>query len=177
MENTIKEYSEVLQNISNMSIEECENHLRSIVVGFNLKTEDDLRAFLNNVNEASNNYNITVDQIVQALSKLSMTSYNEKITIEKAMGYVVNVGTVTRETGNIIGNALKGIFSRVNKVDKATSILESVGVKSETVDGVIEQLSSKWNSIEPIKQQEIAEAVAGRYQQSRFSILLHGLSN
>jgi soluble lytic murein transglycosylase-like protein len=96
------------------------------------------------------------------------------------VGHVTAIGVATRETGSVIGNSLKTIYSRLTTMDDATGALEAVGVATETAGGqmrsvkdILDELYGKWGNLSKAQQQNTAVALAGRYQLSRFLALMN----
>lgn len=63
----------------------------------------------------------------------------------------------TKESAEVIGNALRSIYSR-------------------TTEEVLNQLAAEWNTYDGLKKNEIAVKYAGRYQSGRFHALMSELS-
>lgn len=77
--------------------------------------------------------------------------------------------STTRESGNIIGNGLKTIYSRITTMSDATDSLEAVGVTIRDLEGnvkpvqdILGDLASKWTSLSDEQRQNTAVSVAGR---------------
>src|SRR5699024_2510390 len=69
---------------------------------------------------------------------------------------------------------------RITTVDEAVKSLDSIGVSTKEasgemrkVDDILDELSTKWGSLSKEQQQNIGVNVAGRYQLSRFLILMN----
>lgn len=76
-------------------------------------------------------------------------------------------------------NSLKSIFSRITSVPGAISAMSDVGVSIEDmggglrdVDDILGDLGGKWGSLSREQQQNLGLQIAGRYQLSRFLILM-----
>lgn len=77
-------------------------------------------------------------------------------------------------------NSLKSIYSRITSVDKAIEELAKVGVEVRnsfgeirSVSDILDDLAEKWDSLSAAQQQNLALHIAGRYQLSRFLVLMN----
>lgn len=84
------------------------------------------------------------------------------------------------ESGNVIGNSLKTIYSRLTTLDDSKAVLQDVGVAITDLEGnvrpvndILTDLAERWNRISDAERQNIAVKVAGRYQLSRFLALMN----
>ncbi|MET3505629.1 phage tail tape measure protein [Halalkalibacter oceani] len=80
-------------------------------------------------------------------------------------------------------NSLKTIFSRITTMDGSIDALNSVGIAVHNMEGdvrpvanILDELGSKWSSLNSQQQQSIALQIAGRYQLSRFLVLMNNHS-
>jgi TP901 family phage tail tape measure protein len=76
--------------------------------------------------------------------------------------------STTRESGSIIGNGLKTIFSRMTTMTDAIGALKNVGVSVKDMAGyvrpvsdIMEDLASNWSSLSDEQRQNTAVSVAG----------------
>jgi TP901 family phage tail tape measure protein len=95
-------------------------------------------------------------------------------------GYTAAIGSTTRETGTVIGNGLKTIFSRITTAQPAIQSLEAVGVSIHDLAGnvkpvseILGELAGKWNTLGKEQQQTTAVNVASRFQLTRFLALMN----
>lgn len=101
------------------------------------------------------------------------------VSMESLIGHATAIGEVTRESGNIIGNSLKTIYSRITTMDDSETILNSVGISIRDmqnnllpVEQILGTLASRWNTYSKETQQALGVQLAGRYQLSRFLVLM-----
>lgn len=76
-------------------------------------------------------------------------------------------------------NSLKSIASRITSVSGAVDALDGIGIsvkdsanEMRNVDDILDDLGAKWKDLSAEQQQNIGIQVAGRYQLSRFLILM-----
>ncbi|MEK4025327.1 phage tail tape measure protein [Sporosarcina sp. FSL W7-1283] len=177
MKNIIKQYSKVVSSISEMSTEEAEKLLATVISDFELTKEVEVGDLINSLNELSNKNAVTVDQLLLALSKASSLASSEDISPEKVALYAACSANITRETGGIIGNALKSFLSRMSNVAEAKEALKEVGIEDfSKTNKVVDELVEKWKILDAKKKRDVAVKVAGRFNMARFMILFDQLS-
>jgi TP901 family phage tail tape measure protein len=173
----------LMANVSDLSASEAGSNLVGTMNAFNISAEDSIH-IVDSLNQVDNNFAISTKQLAEGLSKSASTAKTFGASMEDVTGYITAIGAVTMESGNIIGNSLKTIFSRITTVKGAKDALEGVGVAiadigkngEETVkpvNTILSTLASKWDSLSASQQQNIAVNVAGRYQLSRFLALMN----
>ncbi|MFQ3543658.1 phage tail tape measure protein [Halobacillus rhizosphaerae] len=173
----------LMSNVSDLSAQEATESLVGTMNAFNISAEDSIR-IVDALNEVDNNYAISTQQLAQGLKRSSATAKTFGVTLEESVGHITAIGAVTMESGNIIGNSLKTIYSRITTLKASESILASVGVSIRKIgeDGesvvrpvsdIIEDLSQRWWDLSDSQRQNIAVTVAGRYQLSRFLALMN----
>lgn len=138
----------------------------------------------------------STEELAIAMSKTASSAASVGASFENTTTMMAVMISATRESATNIGNAMKSIISRYgemssdpsklvdaegdaisfNKVDDA---LRSVGISMKDVNGqfrdfddLIEELGSKWQSLDTLSQRYIATEFAGNRQQSRFLALV-----
>ena len=131
-------------------------------------------------NEVDNNFAVTAKDITRAWEKSAATAKTFGVEIEELTGYITAISTVTQETGDVIGNALKTIFSRITTLAAARNAIEGVGVavydttgKVRKAQDIIEDLAEIWDTLSDAQRQNIGVQIAGRYQLTRFLALMN----
>ncbi|QPK89722.1 phage tail tape measure protein [Bacillus velezensis] len=169
----------LMANVSDLTADAATNSLVGTMNAFNISAEESIH-IVDALNEVDNNYAISTQQLAEGLSKGASTARTFGVTMEETVGHITAIGAVTMESGKIIGNSLKTIYSRITTVQKAQDVLENVGVKIydesgkvNKVNDILEQLALRWNKISSEQRQNIAVQVAGRYQLSRFLALMN----
>lgn len=114
------------------------------------------------------------------MEKSASTAKTFGLEMEEVIGHITSIGSVTMESGERIGNALKTIYARITTNDKAISALEQVEISinkiSETGEvvtretgDIIEELAGKWNTLSDAERQSLGVNIAGVNQLSRLT--------
>lgn len=165
--------------IAEMDGEEAVGAIIAVSNAYGLAIEDGEK-LIDMANEVDNNFSVTATNIARAWEKTAATAKTFGVDIETVTGYIAAISTVTQESGDVIGNGLKTIFSRITTMDAARSAIEGVGVAIEDTAGdvrdtqdIISDLAGVWNTLSAAQQQNIGVQVAGRYQLTRFLALMN----
>lgn len=170
----------LMSNVSDLNAQEATESLIGTMNAFNITAEDSIR-IVDSLNEVDNNYAISTKQLATGLQKSASTSKTFGVTLEENVGHITAIGAVTMESGNIIGNSLKTIYSRITTMAGAGEALEGVGVaindmatgEVRDVSDILGDLALRWDDLSDSERQNIAVSVAGRYQLSRFLALMN----
>lgn len=173
----------LMANVSDLNAEQAINSLVGTMKAFNIEAEDSIR-IVDVFNEVDNNFAISTLQIAEAMEKSASTAKTFGVSMEENVANITAIGSVTMESGQVIGNALKTIYSRITTLGASEAILKSVGVSIKEIgtDGVatvkpvqkiMTELAGKWNYLSSAQQQNIAVQIAGRNQLSRFLAIMN----
>lgn len=173
----------IMDNVSDLSMEESAKSLIGTMNAFGIEAENTLH-IVDAFNEVDNNFAISTQQIAKGMEKASSTAKTFGVTMEETVGQITAIGSVTMETGEVIGNSLKTIYSRITTHDGAMAALEEVNVAihkigedGETsvrpVTAILGDLAEKWGSLSDMQRQNIGVSVAGRNQLSRFLAVMN----
>jgi TP901 family phage tail tape measure protein len=171
----------VAMNVSELTAEEA---TKTVIVGrkvYNdeLKNSIDL---IDRLNQVDNDFSTTTKDLSQSLIKAASTAKAFGVDLNTLIGYTVAIQASTQETGNVVGNSLKTILSRITTVNESISQLNDIGISIRKSNGdvksaseVISELASKWKTLTDEQRQNMAIAAAGRYQLNRFLALMDGM--
>jgi TP901 family phage tail tape measure protein len=178
----ITKTAQVLQNISDLDATSSVDTLTSAMLNFNIAADQSI-TIADKLNEVDNNFAISTKDLSDGIRKAAASAKTFGVDINELTGYVAAIGSTTRESGSIIGNGLKTIFSRMTTMNEAVGALESVGVSVKDLEGnvrpvsdIMSNLASKWSSLSDEQRQNTAVSVAGRYQLTRFLALMNNFS-
>lgn len=177
--------------IAGISAAESIQYMTSAINGFNLAATDATRVsdvFANIAAISATDY----EQLAIALSKVSAQANLAGMSIEYTTALLAKGIETTQEAPESIGTALKTIVARMRElsdygktledgasVNKVESALAAAGIELRDVNGefrdletIFNELGPKWDHLNTMQQQAIAQAVAGTRQQSRFVAIM-----
>ena len=188
---TLAEETAKAAQIAGISVSDSVQYMTSAINGFNLSASDashvsDVFAALGAA--AATNY----EDVAIALSKVSAQANTAGMSIEYTSALLAKGLEVTQEAPESIGTALKTIIARMREItdysdslDMSSSInsvesaLKAVGVSLRDDSGqfrdledIFNELGPKWDTLNTMQQQAVAQAVAGTRQQSRFLAIM-----
>ncbi|MEC1437217.1 phage tail tape measure protein [Bacillus sonorensis] len=116
----------------------------------------------------------TTQDLANSIRKAGATASTFSVDLNDLIGYTTAVASTTRESGNIVGNALKTIFARIGNNESSIKALDQIGISIKKAGGeakssseLIEEVANKWNSLSDAQKQNTSIGVAGIYQLSR----------
>lgn len=175
----ITKTAQVLQNISDLDSDQSVNALTTAMQNFGIAANESM-TIANKLNEIDNNTAVSTLDLATGLSKASATAVTFGVSMDELLSHVAAIGTTTRETGAIIGNGLKTIYSRITTMSDSETILNSIGVSIRDISGnmkpvndILGEVAGKWANLSAEQQQNLGVTLAGRYQLSRFLALMN----
>ncbi|WP_180827345.1 phage tail tape measure protein [Bacillus sp. UMB0728] len=104
-----------------------------------------------------------------ALMKSAGAAQTYGVSLENTLGFATAIGQVTRESGSIIGNSLKSIYSRITSIQPAIDSLAAIGINIKTSSGdmrdvqnILTDLAGQWKSLSKEQQQNLGLQIAGK---------------
>lgn len=169
----------VTSNVSELTADEAMNNLTAIMTQFNIEASKSI-TIIDKLNEVDNNFNITTKDLSDALSKAGATAQTFGVDIDTMIGHVTAIGMATKESGSVIGNSLKTIYSRLTTMPGAVSALDKVGISIKDMYGetkssavIFDEMAQKWDTLSKSEQQNLAVKTAGTHQLSRMLALMN----
>ena len=138
----------------------------------------------------------STDEISEGLSKFAAVAETVGLSYEYATAALTTITSNTRESADVVGNALKTLFARIqglklgetledgvdlNKyseaLDKAgISIFESNG-ELKAMDNILIELAGRWDTMSNTQQVALAQTVAGVRQYTQLIALMENWDN
>jgi TP901 family phage tail tape measure protein len=169
----ITKTAQVLQNISDLDANGAVDTLTSAMLNFNVASKDSI-TIADKLNEVDNHYAITTKDLADGIRKAAATAKTFGVTLDQLNGYIAAIGSTTRESGTVIGNGLKTVFSRITTMQPSIDALNSIGISIKDMGGnvkpvsdILGELAGKWTTLSAEQQQNIGVTIAGRYQLTR----------
>ncbi|MFA1510090.1 phage tail tape measure protein [Priestia aryabhattai] len=120
------------------------------------------RGYESQLNEVDNNFAISTKDLADGIRKAGSTAKTFGVDITQLEGHIAAIGSTTRETGAVIGNGLKSIYSRITTMSAAEGALNSVGISIKNMEGdvrpvndILGDLSGKWNTLSDSQKQNM----------------------
>ncbi|GAA0346863.1 transglycosylase CwlP [Oceanobacillus oncorhynchi subsp. oncorhynchi] len=168
----------VASNISELTPDEAMSSLTAAMQNYNIEAEKTM-SIVDKTNEIDNNMAIDTATLNSAMERSASTASTFGVELDELLGHIAAIGITTRESGRVVGNSLKSIYSRITTVEGAETALNNVGIsirdtsgEMRTVQDILSETASRWNTLTAEQQQSIGVNVAGRYQLSRFLVLM-----
>ena len=187
----IAEQTAKAAKISGISTADSVQYMTSAINGFNLAAKDaehvsDVFAKLGAASATD------YKDLAIALSKVSAQANTAGMSFEFTTTLLAKGLEVTQEAPESIGTALKTVIARMRElsdygstledgmnVNKMEGALAAVGISLRDTNGqfrdleeIFNELGPKWDSLNTMQQQSIAQAAAGTRQQSRFLAIM-----
>ena len=116
--------------------------------------------------------------LAEGLKRVGNTADDAGVSIDELIGLITTAQQVTGRGGNIIGNALKTIFTRINRSDTIDQ-LKDLGIEINANQTAIEKLKAIATGLNGSNQETkdfIKELAGGVYQINQLSAILSNLS-
>lgn len=175
----LTEAATLMANVSDLSVSDGAETLTSAITLFNIKARDSIQV-VNKLNEVDNDYAISTQQLATSIARAGGTAAAFGVDLNELIGHTTSIGVATRESGAIIGNSLKTIYSRINTLPAAQKAIEGLGIATKTLAGdnrdvadIMNDLAKKWPELSNAQKQNLGVTIAGRYQLSRFLAMLN----
>ncbi len=168
----------IASNVSDMTPDESMSNMIAAMKAFNIEAENSI-SIIDKLNEVDNNYAVSTKNLAQSVTHAGAAAQTYGVTLDQLIGYTTAIGEVTRESGNVIGNMEKSVFSRLYTSD-SIRVLDTVNIKTKDLNGenrkasdILSDLGTNWTKFSSTQQQNIGVTVAGRNQLTRFLALLN----
>lgn len=106
----------------------------------------------------------------EALQRVGSSASEAGVSFDELLGIVTSVQQTTARGGAVIGNALKTIFTRIER-PQVIRDLKDFGITVSDISGnalptikVIENLAQSFQNLNPVIKSQVAELVGGVYQ-------------
>ncbi|WP_170163488.1 phage tail tape measure protein [Brevibacillus gelatini] len=164
-------------NVTGLQTGQMAEYLTGALVQFNISAKESTKV-IDKLNEVDNNFSVTSLGLAQSIAKAGESAQSFGVTLDELIGMTTAIGQATRESGNVIGNALKTVFARLN-MDKTQDALASIRVAVKDFNGelrsatdIYADVASQWNLLTRAQKTYIAEALAGKYHITRMIAML-----
>lgn len=131
-------------------------------------------------------------EISEGLQKFSSVASTIGLSFDNAAAALATITATTRESADIVGTALKTLFSRIQglnlgktlddgtDLNKYSTALHKVGIEIKDTDGqlkdmdiILDEMGTKWNTWSRDTQMALAQTVAGVRQYTQLMALMN----
>ena len=193
---TIEETSELVRSsaimakLGNLDAAESTKYLTSIMNAYKMEVSE-LPAIIDKIIQLDNTFATSTQEVAAALQRSAVSGQQAGVSLEELSSMIAVISQVSRREGEVVGTALRTIFTRfqdiakgkldedgmgINNVDDA---LRRVGISIRDDTGqfreftsVLEELYPIWKDLDSIERANIAKSMAGTRQRESFLILL-----
>ena len=133
----------------------------------------------------------STDEISEGLEKFSSVASTIGLSYEYATASLATITATTRESANVVGTALKTLFSRIQglqlgetlddgtTLNKYSEALNKVGInifdqnnQIKEMDDILDEMGDKWGSLAQDQKMALAQTVAGVRQYTQLITLM-----
>ena len=138
----------------------------------------------------------STDEISEGLSKFAAVADTVGLSYEYATAALTTLTSNTRESADVVGNALKTLFARIQglklgetledgvDLNKYSEALDKVGIsifeqngELKAMDNILNELGAKWDTLDKSQQVALAQTVAGVRQYTQLIALMENWDN
>lgn len=131
----------IASKIAELGLVESARLLSAEQAQFSLTTEQ-LATSLDRLNSLSNNYRVTTNDLLQAVSRAGSVFAEQGRTVDELTSLTAVLSQTTARTGSEIGTALKTIASNLERVDVARKLVQATGVAFQDAEGATGNFST-----------------------------------
>ena len=189
--NTLTKASTIGANVMDgLTSDQVAKGLTTVITAMDKQVSDSM-SILDSMNAVQNNYRISADDMLEALSEVASTAKTSGTELANVEGYITAIAEATGESGSEIGNALRSMMSRVYKIGaegmesagKPEKQLADIGVAVRDAEGnfrnfndILDDLNGKWSSLSSTERIATAQQVAGTQRYNQFISLMNNYS-
>lgn len=179
-----------MSNVTGEGVEEVSSYMTAIWNNFNASGDQAVEHYADIMTKLGAETAASTDEIAAGLSKFSAVAETIELSFEMASSAVTAIVDQTRESPEVVGTALKTIFSRVEGLKQGETLedgvdlnkysegLRKVGVnimdqsgQLKDMDTILKEIGNKWETLDKNSQVALAQTVAGVRQYNQFMAL------
>lgn len=190
----VKERTDVtikMSNVTKDSVEETSSAMTAVWNNFADGTKE-LEYYGDVITELGAKTAASSSEITTGLSKFASIGKTVGLSFEYATASLATIIDKTRQSEDVVGTALKTIFSRIQSLSLGETLedgvnltkyskgLQSVGVEVLNADGslkkldeTLEDVGAKWETLTAAEKTALAQTVAGTRQYAQFIALMN----
>lgn len=180
-----------MANVTGDSAEKVSQQLTAVWNNF-AKGADNLEYFADVMTALGAATASSSDEISSGLEKFASVGETVGLSYEYAASALATITATTRQSAEVVGNALKTIFARLEglklgetledetDLNKYSQALHNVGVEIKdasgnlrSMDDILDDTAAKWQTLSKDQQMALAQTVAGVRQYTQFVALMN----
>lgn len=188
--------SMMLSKIGMIDSAAATTYLTSAMNGYKVSAEDAI-TIVDKLGKLDSSAAITAGGLAEGMSKTAVTANDLGVSMDRLLGYLSAIGSVTQGSMSSIGQAMKTMFSRmanvkvgklsfededgtVEDLSDVETVLSKLGIKLRSSNNefrdfgeVLDEVAGKWSDYSNVQQAAITKAFAGVRQGENFRVLMN----
>lgn len=118
--------------------------------------------------------------LIEGIKRVGAVASDAGVSFQELAATIAAVRQISGRSESIIGNGLKTIFTNL-QTERVQKELESLGISTKDAAGnfkpligVLQELSTVYNSLSDSKRADLGQKIAGKYQINQFKSLVKG---
>lgn len=176
---------------------EATKYLTSVTKGYNIEAENSM-SIVDKLTKVDLDSAVSAGYIAEAMSRTSVSANLAGVSIDKLIGYISTVGSVSQRSASTVGEAFKTIFARLGNVkagefssdgedmenlNDIEKVVKRLGIQFRDTnnqvrdaDKILDDVALKWESFSKIEKDALGTALAGVRQRESLNILFENYS-
>lgn len=180
-----------LSLITGKTITESVEDITAVLKAFNIESSQAITIVDKLTNVELQNA-ISANDLTSALRQSASTAAQFGITLDELIGLITAIQVQTRDTGNVVGRALRTVFIRLGttavetsqQIAKVPFFLDELGnvttqrtPKLRNLTAIITELAASFNGLESAQRAQLLKSVAGLRQANQVSALFNNFND
>tara|TARA_Y100000593_G_scaffold749_1_gene1406 strand:+ start:10059 stop:21233 length:11175 start_codon:yes stop_codon:yes gene_type:complete len=172
----------ILMRLSGMDAQSAVSSLTAAINSFN-KTALTSTEIINKMANVDAAFAVSTNDLAEAIRRVGASAEGVNVTFNELLATVTSVQQTTARGGNVIGNSLKTIFTRIQRTEVINQ-LKFLGVQVKETSGemrpamnILRDLAKAYQGLTPQLKAQTAELVGGVYQMNILKALLKDLGS
>lgn len=159
----------ILTRTSGLDISKSVETLTATINGFNNAAVDSSR-IINKLVAVDQNFAVSSRDLAEALSRVGSTAQDAGVSFDELIGLITAAQQTTARGGAVIGNALKSIFTRIER-PQALEQLQDLNIQVTDLQGnalpaikVLQNLAGSFDTLSDAAKSQATQLVGGVFQ-------------
>ena len=159
----------ILNRISGLDMATAVSSLTATINGFG-KEALDATDIINRMTAVDTQFAVSAGDLSEALQRVGASASDANVSFNETLALITAARQITGREGTVIGNALKTIFTRLQRPEVLND-LEEAGVQTRNLQGqvlpltdVLKNLATTYDTLAQSQKSAVAESVGSVYQ-------------